>query len=95
MSGRTVVVTFLLALLLTSAVPLARAEDKKQHVLIADFTKAGVVHTLNGRDTKEMGGLLLALSAARDADPNAKPDLTLLVHERAKLSEVSNLLRVL
>jgi hypothetical protein len=81
----------LVALLACVALPV-RAGDKKHHVLVADYSKNGVEYTVDGRVPTEKEGLLLALSRARSADAGSPSAIVVLVHERAKLSDVSNLI---
>lgn len=90
MNSRTSSLSWLLGVLLILLMPRAQAEEAKRHVLMADYLKSGLTYTVDGRAPKE--GLLLALSRTRSADPNPHSEIVVLVHERAKLDDVSNLI---
>jgi len=85
-------VFLLLGVLLTWVMPCVQAQEAKRHILIADYLRSGFTYTVDGQSPKANEGLLLALSRARSADPSPKPEIVILVDERGKLSDVSNLI---
>jgi len=87
--------SLLLSVVLMWLTPHVQAEETKRHVLIADYAKGGFTYTVDGRAPKENEGLLLALSRTRSADLNPHSDIVVLVHERAKLADVFNLIGII
>jgi hypothetical protein len=90
-NSRTLSVVAILAVVLVSLTSRAHSEEAAHHVLMADYMKGGLTYMVDGRAPKENEGLLLALSRARSADRSARPEIVLLVHERARLVDLSNL----
>ena len=92
MNSRTLARRLLLGVFLTWPMLYVQAQETKSHVLIADYSRSGFSYTVDGHPPKSNEGLLLALSRARSADPNRQSEIVVLVDERGKLSDVSNLI---
>jgi hypothetical protein len=86
---RLIVVVFLIRL-----VAPAFSGEKTAHILVADYVNDNFAYTVDGHVPEQKDGLLLALSRAREADRSPHPAITILVHERAKLSDVYNLIGI-
>jgi biopolymer transport protein ExbD len=81
----------LLVVVLIGLTRQALSEDQKQHLLVVDYPKTGLVYTVDGRVPSEKEGLLLALSRARSNDPAPDAEIVVLVDERVTFSDVYNL----
>jgi len=90
-NSRRFFIRLALGMLFIGVTPYALPDEIKCHVLIADYVGNGLLYTVDGRIPGENEGLLLALSRARAADP-ADTSIVLLVHERATLADVYNLI---
>jgi hypothetical protein len=89
-NNRTLPFSLALALIFFSS--CAVAQEAKNHVLIADWTSGGLKYTIDGNAPKDEEGLLLALSRVRSADTDQRSQIIVLVHERAQLADLSNLI---
>ena len=92
MNSRRFVIRLALAILVIGVTPCALPDEIKCHVLIADYVGNDLQYRVDGRIPGENQGLLIALSNARAADPDSDAEIVLLVHERATLSDVYNLI---
>jgi hypothetical protein len=84
-----IVVVFLMGLMAP-----ALSGEKRAHMLVADYVNHNFAYTVDGHVPDPKDGLLLALSRARETDPSPHPAITILVHERARLSDVYNLIGI-
>ena len=91
MSDRTIFIRLLVAVFLIGMSSHALSDERKPHILIADYVGNGFVYILDGSVPGEKEGLLLALSRVRSADPGPHSKIILLVHDHAKLSDIYNL----
>ena len=91
MNSRTLALCLVFGAMLTMRMVCVQAQETKRHVLTADYSASGFSYTVDGHAPKANEGLLLTLSRARSADPSPQSEIVVLVDERGKLSDVSNL----
>jgi hypothetical protein len=68
----------------------ALAADGCAHTIEADYLASSFVYRIDGHALRKGEDLLLALSRTHGSDSES-PSTCLLVHERARLSDVTNL----